>query len=674
MLFFAAFSACVAADAIVLKPGFQIYVEKDAPISLQNAIDILRRDIKNVLGQESIIINDVSALNASGAAIIVGGSEDLKIPAMQGFEAHKIFADRGRLIIQGADLRGTIFAVFTFSERFLGIKPLWYWACLQPQTKEQIEVAADFLLSVDSPSVKYRAWFPNDMDMFTPWRQQSDFNNGVWLETMLRLKLNTVNWNGAVFDKPYAVSDDFKLIRKYGLYVTFHHHNPMNACFSGWKDYWAQYKKQDPPQLLLSNEDLIKDYWRYNVQTLVKNGLDVIWVVNFRGNTDGPYWDTFKDAPTGMKERAEIINRMVRDQVEIIRQETGQSNPPIRMIFYNELSDLLAQGLLKPPVQDNLMWTFVAARRDHFPNFDIQQVPIPKNVSIGYYMNLQFTSTGSHLAQAEGPWKMEQNYRYVASKGHLAFSELNAGNLREHLLGLSANADMLWDWNNYSTDNYVLDFCSDYFGAAHAQAAAGLYKDFFNAYWLPKKSDLPGFDRQYIFQDLRYQKAIGQLAKVFFAPYNPNPLRDFPNEQFPGRTFRIEPKDNNADNQVDAILNGTRDSAVRFEAVVRQANELYEKLDAPSKPFFNDNLRAQANFMLNLNNTLYNYCLAYKQGDPAQRKKDLQLACQYAEQTQDAILQAAHDDFAEWYAQERIFNLENFVKTVQGTWAKARAQ
>ena len=45
-----------------------------------------------------------------------------------------------------------------------------------------------------------------------------------------------------------------------------------------------------------------------------------------------------------------------------------------------------------------------------------------------YYMNLQFTSTGAHLAPAEGPWKMEANYRYVNTRGPLTFSVVNAGN------------------------------------------------------------------------------------------------------------------------------------------------------------------------------------------------------------------------------------------------------
>lgn len=668
---------CFAEDPILLKPGFQIYLGKDAPAPLQNAINILQRDLRNVLGEESIITYDPAQLNLKNSVVIVTGmleSEHLTVEKMEGFEEHKVFTRDGRVILQGADLRGTLYALFTFSEKFLHIKPLWYWASLRPEKKEQIEIPADFSFFSGTPYVKYRAWFPNDQDMFTPWRHSSDVNNGLWLETMLRLKLNTVNWNGNTFREPYAVSEDFKLIKRYGLYVTFHHHNPMNACFSGWEDYWAQYKKQSPPQLLLSNEEEIKSYWRYCVKSLVKNGMDVIWVINFRGNTDGPYWDTFKDAPAGMKERADVINRLVRDQIEIIKQETGESHPAIRMIFYNELSDLLAEGLLDPPIEDNMIWTFVAARRDHFPNDDLRNIDIPEGVNLGYYMNLQFTSTGSHLAQAEGPWKMEQNYRYVDSKNNrpLLFSELNAGNLREHLLSLSANAEMLWNFKEYKTDTFLRNFCNQYFGTEHGNAIAGLYKDFFYSYWNQKKSDLKGFERQYIFQDLRYQKAVGQIAKVFFDPYDPNPLKDFGNEQLQNRTFRIVPQDNGTRSQVDAILKGTDGSIAKLEKVTHEADVLYTTLDEDNKVFFDDNLRVQAHFMLNLNKTLHYYCLAYKNRKAAQQIQYLTKAYDSAVLAQKALDEAAHDDFASWYKEERIFNVKRFVKEIDDTLQRAK--
>jgi hypothetical protein len=94
---------------------------------------------------------------------------------------------------------------------------------------------------------------------------------------------------------------------------------------------------------------------------------NVIWGVNFRGNGDRPFWVSYEDAPESMEERAAVINKTVNRQIEILKEENGGYLPMTRMIFYDEISDLLAEGLLKPPAEENLIWNFVAARRDHFP-------------------------------------------------------------------------------------------------------------------------------------------------------------------------------------------------------------------------------------------------------------------------------------------------------------------
>ena len=132
-----------------------------------------------------------------------------------------------------------------------------------------------------------------------------------------------------------------------------------------------------------------------------------MWQIAFRGVNDQPFWAAFSDAPKDDKERADIINRMIRIQLAMIKKATGEEDPFVRMTFYDELSDLLAKGYLQPPTGKNMLWTFVAGRRDHYPYDDLVSFDTTKQVKLGYYMNLQFTSTGAHLAPAEGPWKME---------------------------------------------------------------------------------------------------------------------------------------------------------------------------------------------------------------------------------------------------------------------------
>ena len=369
---------------------------------------------------------------------------------------------------------------------------------------------------------------------------------------------------------------------------------------------------------------------------------------------------------------------MLQRQVDLLKELTQDPKPYMRMIFYDEISDLIAEGLLSPPDEENLIWNFVAARRDHYPNQDLVQFNKGEHVKMGYYFNLQFTSTGSHLAQAEGPWKMERNYRYIDSKSTspLLFSVINAGNIREHLLSLSANAALLWDFENYDSDKFLTKFCEIYFGSEHAPEIAKLYEDFFFSYWNQKKNEFPGFERQFIFQDMRFPRALGQISQVFFSSDDLNPLRDYAHETTPNRTFRIVPENNDAGNQIDAILSGTSQSIRELKKITERADSLNLVLPLHFQPFFSDNLRAQAHFMLQLNIAFNRYCQAYANKDkPEQMLAYLEEAYEASLKMEEGLKISAHDDFETWVEhnpENGKFGIKRFQNLIKKTLDKAQ--
>jgi hypothetical protein len=290
---------------------------------------------------------------------------------------------------------------------------------------------------------------------------------------------------------------------------------------------------------------------------------------------------------------------------------------------------------------------------------------------------MQFTSTGAHLVEAEGPWKMERNFRYVNSKSNhpFKFSVVNAGNIREFLLSLSANARMMWDFKNYNTDSFLQEYCEQYFGQKNAHGIAKLYHDFFYAYWLPKKAELPKFDRQFIFQELRYKRAIQNIGALFAKTYTPDPLKDMSNERTAGRTFRIVPADNGSDNQIQAIIKGTSESAKKFLQVGKQSDDIYKKLKGSQKTYFNDNLRAPAYFMHNLNQTLLNLCKAYQlPANDIKRNSYLSLAADAIKSAETSLKTTAHGPFAQWYAGDHLFGLNNIYKLIENLRQKSVGQ
>jgi hypothetical protein len=359
----------------------------------------------------------------------------------------------------------------------------------------------------------------------------------------------------------------------------------------------------------------------------------------------------------------------------------GDEAPYARITLYDELAILMAKGYLKPPESENMIWTYVAGRRDHYPYDDIVNFDTSKKVKLGYYMNFGFASTGAHVAPAEGPWKMEFNYRYVNSKSPLYFSVVNVGNFREFVLELAANAKLLWDYDNYDTDQFMLAYCKQYFGEKYAEEIAALYREFYDAYWIQKESEFEGLERQFVFQDLRYARAFDHMYEEFFGSedeINMNPLRKIGYESIPGRTYRIDLEYNNAENQVDALLNGMEKTIPEFEAIAAKCDEMISKLEDDKQVFFNDNLRIYSHYMAHLSRSLKYYVYAYKhQNDREIILDNLTQASEEATRAQQYLFEGQHGVFSNWYSNAedmtRTFQLDSLLRDIEILKKKAEA-
>lgn len=641
--------------------GVGIIVPDGECSQVKLAVTALQRDFQKVM---SFTPTSKTTESNNGISLIVVNDENPEaasfgLEKLDGFEAHSIsLSDDGtKIYLHGADMRGTIYAIYSFSEEILGVPPLWYWCEWKPEQKDEIQIPASYSYHRGSPTVRYRAWFPNDQDLFIPWRAKSTQNNELWLETMLRLKLNTVEKEATVTTSG-TLNSEAMLYKKYGMVLTSHHMVALNNSFSNWDSYWKNVRKMTPPTLSVKDLKSLKEFWQFSIDAVMKSGVENLWQVAFRGKGDQPFWEIFPDAPTSEAERGRIISEMVKIQYDMICQSTGDPNPFVRMTFYDEISSLMAKGYIQPPVATNMLWTFVAGRRDHYPFDDIVQWENKDNVKLGYYMNLQFYSTGAHLAPAEGPWKMEANYRYVQSKGPLTFSVVNAGNVREFLMEMAANADMMWDSENYDTDRFLLSYCKQYFGQEHAQEVASLYHDFYYSYWCQKKSDFPGgFDRQYIFQDLRHERAIKQINDKW-ATYTPNPLTDIGYESIPGRSFRIE-----GSNQVDSIIAGTGREMEAFASVAQRADAMTGSIPELQQTFFYDNLAAYAHYMSHVSASLHYFALAYK--SKTDREENLTLSLAEMKAAKKALTDSQHGVFSTWYATDDKFAMDAKIDMIQ---------
>ena len=660
------FTVSDASEGLTFTKGnVTIVVPENECSQVKLAVEALQRDFEKVMGFKPAIAS--TAGSTTGVELLVANMStndiELLLPkarTLNGYESHRVYADAAnrRIVMQGADMRGTIYAIYTLSEKILGVPPLWYWCDWKPEQKSQIELAEDLDYYQPSPTVRYRAWFPNDEDLFVPWRRLSTDNNERWLETMLRLKLNTVEYTATVTTNG-TLNSEAMLYKKYGLVLTSHHMVALNNSFANWDAYWQEVRKTTPPALSVNDMTSLREFWQYNINSVMNSGVENLWQVAFRGKTDQPFWSVFTDAPSTDAERGAVINRMVKEQYDMICQSTGEDNPFVRMTFYDEISSLLAAGHLQPPTATNMLWTFVAGRRDHYPYDDLVNWTNTNNVKLGYYMNLQFYSTGAHLAPAEGPWKMEDNYRYVQSKGPLTFSVVNAGNLREFLMEMSANAAMMWNSENYKTNDFMRQFCAQYFGDEHAEEIAQLYHDYYYAYWNPKKSDFPGgFDRQYVFQDLRHSQVIKQINNTWNT-FKLNPFTEIGYESVAGRTFRIEGR-----NPVDSVLAGMSREMEAFAAVARRCEAIQSQLPASYQTFFYDHLSAYAHYMENLSTAVFHFVYAYKNKED--RYSHLATAYEAMKAAKAALIASQHGVFSNWYDTDDKFEMDARIEAIRG--------
>lgn len=657
-------TALPALSLTIERNNFRIVTPPGSPEPVILAANSLARDFGKVMrwvpDVDSSVSNDGKSINI--IALDKSHCADttlFTLKPLDNFESHRIYTDETNrnIYLLGEDMRGAIYAIYDFSEEFLGVPPLWYFCDWKPEYVQSIEVAPDFDKFVESPDVRFRAWFPNDEDLVNPWREKSWQNDELWLEAMLRLKLNTVEYGPTVTYPDHKMSHNADLLKKYGLVLTSHHMVGLNNSFANWEKYWETVRGMKAPELLLSNIDAIKEFWTYNIETIMQNDQENLWQIAFRGRRDEPFWSVFADAPKTDEERGEVINKMVGIQYDMIKKATGDPNPFVRMTFYDELSDLLAKGYLVPPAASNMLWTFVAGRRDHYPYDDLVNYDFSKPMQLGYYMNLQFTSTGAHLAPAESPWKMEQNYRYVVSRGPLTFSVVNAGNIREFVMEMSANAKMMWDLDNYDTDKFLKEYCIQYYGEELADEIADLYRDYYKAYWLQRPSEFPGMDRQFIFQDLRHAQVFNQIIPQFDT-FKRNPLFDIGFERVKGRSFRLV-----TNNQVDEIIGGMELSGPKFHDVADRCDDMMKRLPVDRQNFFYDNLSGYAHYMAALSGSVCHFLKAYK--SDGERKMHLIESHRELKNAQKALHSSQHGVFDTWYATDRLFDLGSKIASLE---------
>ncbi len=650
--------------------GIAVVVDPGEDTAIQIAASDLRRDLLMTLGAESPLLSSAEQAGAAPAIVITcngaarRGYRETTLTEPESFSISQTASGPVRVVLQGSDVRGTIYSIYQFSEQALGVPPLWFWSGWQPHPKPSLDIKPAVFQRINTPSVRWRGWFPNDTDMLAPWLSESDEHVDLFLETLLRLRFNLLDvdhisdWD----NHPNLGLVLARRCKQRGIKVTFTHLAPFGFLLGDWDKYWTSVRHMSAPPLRLSDLKGLDEFWTYAIHFVEDEHLDVIQSIEFRVDGDKPFWRTFPDAPQSDVERARVISAMLDHQMLLLRRVSRGPVPLTRTVFYNEVGQFLDAGELTPPKDPLLIWNYANEQRDHYPRPEIFH-PHAKGQAFGYYLNLQFFTTGSHLTQGEGPWKVEQNLQRVAQAvkpGHLDLVVLNVGNLREFTMEISVASKLLWD-DKITADGALDDFCAEYFDPALAKQIHDAYRDYYFGYWRQRAPDLKDFPRQYIFHDLRYARAAENLlTRIETGHYTSDPLFRDPH------MLKIDPPYSGASDETHAIVNGTTASAQRLEAVVTIAQRLVDQAPPESQHFLNECLLSDAKFMLAANLFLKDVAGSYiAVDDPPSAKRALSAASSHLEEMQAAIANRTTSTMPDWYHHETKFDLPGMSRRLQ---------
>ncbi|MDH3998784.1 MAG: glycosyl hydrolase 115 family protein, partial [Desulfuromonadales bacterium] len=326
------------------KRSTPIWVDENDFKVVRIAAKLLSEDVERITEVRPPVVNQENKLGSSGIVIgTIGKSEvidrliaekKLNVDSIKDqWEAFTITSVDSKLVIAGADRRGTAFGVFTLTRK-MGVSPLVWWSEVMPEPKEELHVmAADYWEG--SPSVKYRGMFINDecfgWKCLHDWaRKHMDPEDGhigpntyeKMFELLLRLKANYI-WPAMhgpskwFYKNPRSpeLADDYAIV-----VGSSHCEQMLRNNNTEWD------KKTMGDWNYKTNRERIMQYWDDRLKE-AKN-YENSYTLGLRGVHD---WEM--EGAKSVEEMVEITQQTLEDQRNILRKNLGDNIEDVSQIL-----------------------------------------------------------------------------------------------------------------------------------------------------------------------------------------------------------------------------------------------------------------------------------------------------------------------------------------------------
>ncbi|MEJ2628185.1 MAG: glycosyl hydrolase 115 family protein, partial [bacterium] len=368
------------------------------------------------------------------------------------------------LIIAGSEKRGTIYGMFDLSAQ-IGVSPWYWWADVPVKKKSNIYVLSG-RYTQGEPAVRYRGIFINDeAPALSGWVYENfeGFNHKFYekvFELVLRLKGNFLwpaMWGRAFYDDD---PQNPQLADEYGVVIGTSHHEPMMRAHDEWRRYGSG------PWNYEKNEEKLQEFWREGIRRM--NDYESVVTLGMRGDGDMPMSD---------KANIALLERIVKDQREILAQESGKDIKKIPQVWalYKEVQDYYDKGMRVP---DDVTLLF---SDDNWGN--IRRLPQlhakPRSGGYGIYYHYDYVGGPRNYK-----WLNTTQISRVWEQMHLAYEYgvrriwiVNVGDIKPMEFPISFFLDYAWNpekWPAERLPDYYRLWAEQQFGPEHAQENADI--------------------------------------------------------------------------------------------------------------------------------------------------------------------------------------------------------
>ena len=656
------------AESVVLDSTVTILLGPDETSPLTEAAKDLAGDFEKALGKKPRIVHRKE--DAAAVTILIGVQD--KLPEgmrSEGFtepESFSISVTRADwkpqqptkiVALTGADLRGTIFAVYEFAGEYLGIDPLYYWTDHRPAHRAQIELPASLNKRFPAPVFKYRGFFINDEDLLTGWAparkgEGMGISLEVWnkiFETILRLKGNMVAPGTWIFpDEPQV-----KLAGKRGLIVTQHHAIPLGLNVARWPEGVSYSYSQHP--------EILEKAWK-NAAAAYLPDQEVLWTVGLRGLSDVTYAASDPSVRGNNQALGRLISEAVASQIRIVRS----LRPEARFItnLWQEGARLVQEGYLTIPPEVSIVW----ADDGYGYVQDKGQAAAGQGA---YYHVAMMNGRANQLTEMVPVERIISELGRYIRGGATQYLLLNTSDIRPVSMTTKAVMEVAWKGLPPETagesDQFYRRWSSEEFGAKAASKVAEVYKEYFNA---PARFDKP----EHEYGDQFYHTEARRMMLSYMID---SPLYSLPSQApkwMPSRIFGFGvglAPETGKERLREAIKNEIQqcgEAQPRWDAVWKRALEVEPLVSPDRRSFYRAHVLAMIAINRESNRILYQVAKAIQQAEMGQTSpagQSAEQALQAFEGIHEAEAAAEYGKWKNWYRGDWLTNVDRTHQLLQ---------